>query len=306
MKIKHLATILLLVCLMPLASCLKQIGENDVASTIVIGHEEIPNIRAFMPKELLEAFENDINYGHIPSWLQGTFAISTTFQDSILWISDQRISSAKLRFDYNSNLSDSDSTLKHFKADTNNIVKLIQKSAGTPYFEGKYAKNIDPEILSRIYIIGDTIHIDTLIERHFTAYYYEVQEHEGADYQTVNAVMLSGIGPDSLGFVPHVNYIYDTIPCNTLHIPVDSIPIIPPGCIFDTIVQNDSVYYYFYPVIDTTTTYSTSPYPMQIRITKWGYQTLYHIGNNSEPTGLNIIGIDKLFRVPEKNKTTRH
>ena len=118
-----------------------------------------------MPSDLLEAVGSDINYGIFPSWLQGDYTIDSAYQDTVLWIIDQRSASAKLRFDYNSRFSSSDATLEYFEADPMNIERFIQANSNASYFRGKHAKDIDPEMLSRVYIIGDTIG-----ENRFTAY----------------------------------------------------------------------------------------------------------------------------------------
>jgi len=302
MNIKHLVSIFFIACLLSFPSCLKQIGKDETATTLFIGHEEIPDIRAFMPNELLLAFDS-INYGIFPPWLQGDYTLDSAYQDTVLWFIDQRNASAKLRFDYNSRFSSSDATLQYFKADPMNLERFIQANSNAPYFRGKHAKDIDPEMLSRVYIIGDATD-----ENRFTAYYYEVQDHEGESepYQSVNAVILSGIGPDSIAMpvqtIVHVPT--DTIPYDTVVYPINTpVPYFASNIVYDSLVINDSVYYFLSQIIShDSVVYMDGAVSMQIRITKWGYQTLYHIGTTTEPIGMNTLEIERLFRIPEPPK----
>ena len=232
MKKHIIRTVLLLLGLTLLASCLKDDPQNN--DTIYYGYQKIPNINEFMPQSLLQAMgQSHLYYGDEPPKIEGAYiADSILLTDIILApgshyhqaptsipanqyfsFTEQHKGIAKLYFKYPKGnpaeygyyleRSDPDSTYKYVMA---NPEHFINDSIAPSYFDnGFYEK----DNFNTVYIMGD--------DPYFTAYYYEIRDIS-AKFQPLNAVIISGkLDKETVIQTDTVNHTTDTIVKPVIH-----------------------------------------------------------------------------------------
>ena len=178
------------------SSCLK----DEPETTIFYGHQQIPNINAYMPMRLLEAFGNEnLHFGDNPPQMEGNFLsvqrelhtfdtvhgslweppVPTPQSDIFFNIFDQHLGVAQLDFTYTTDTVHNTTTQGTAEAMKSLLSAFVSDTIAPSYF--KNGTEYSAADFGSIYIMGK----DPL----FTAYYYELRD---TDEQPLYAVILSG------------------------------------------------------------------------------------------------------------------
>lgn len=206
---KHLFQIILfLVGTALLSSCMKDDPENN--ETVFYGHQQIPNINEFMPRELLLVMDSlhCLHYGEEPPKLEGSFKASDlrlilvkkiptsnwmlnpTSQLGIQFIKlfEQHFGISKMQFwnkkgtpenpPYYVETSSTDSTIYYVNRNPEHFINDV---LAPDYFK---EKSFDENDFNTVYIIGK--------DSYFTIFYYEIRHIYMTNFQPLNAVIISG------------------------------------------------------------------------------------------------------------------
>lgn len=205
MKKHFLTTVLALIGLISLSSCLKDEPENN--KTIFYAYQQIPNINDYMPQSLLLAMgENSLYYGDEPPMIEGSFTTDNTFVSLVQlipeshWLMneggiqgyryfkfyDQHMGIAKLNYlYYNMDASNTFTIIERSSNDSTYILskdyfdQFVADSLTPVYFKDGQVK---PNVFNNVYIIGHS--------PYFTIYYYDVI-HTNI-FQPLKANIISG------------------------------------------------------------------------------------------------------------------
>ncbi len=226
---KHLFQIILfLVGTALLSSCMKDDPENN--ETVFYGHQQIPNINEFMPRELLLVMDSlhCLHYGEEPPKLEGSFKASDlrlilvkkiptsnwmlnpTSQLGIQFIKlfEQHFGISKMQFwnkkgtpenpPYYVETSSTDSTIYYVNRNPEHFINDI---LAPDYFK---EKNFDENDFNTVYIIGK--------DSYFTIFYYEIRHIYMTNFQPLNAVIISGkLDKENVVVTDTISHTTDTV-----------------------------------------------------------------------------------------------
>lgn len=226
---KHLFQIILfLVGTALLSSCMKDDPENN--ETVFYGHQQIPNINEFMPRELLLVMDSlhCLHYGEEPPKLEGSFKASDlrlilvkkiptsnwmlnpTSQLGIQFIKlfEQHFGISKMQFwnkkgtpenpPYYVETSSTDSTIYYVNRNPEHFINDV---LAPDYFK---EKSFDENDFNTVYIIGK--------DSYFTIFYYEIRHIYMTNFQPLNAVIISGkLDKENLVVTDTISHTTDTV-----------------------------------------------------------------------------------------------
>ncbi len=226
---KHLFQIILfLVGTALLSSCMKDDPEQN--ETVFYGHQQIPNINEFMPRELLLVMDSlhCLHYGEEPPKLEGSFKASDlrlilvkkiptshwtmvpTSQLGIQFIKlfEQHFGISKMQFwnkkgtpenpPYYVETSSTDSTIYYVNRNPEHFINDI---LAPDYFK---EKNFDENDFNTVYIIGK--------DSYFTIFYYEIRHIYMTNFQPLNAVIISGkLDKENVPVTDTISHTTDTV-----------------------------------------------------------------------------------------------
>lgn len=226
---KHLFQIILfLVGTALLSSCMKDDPENN--ETVFYGHQQIPNINEFMPRELLLVMDSlhCLHYGEEPPKLEGSFKASDlrlilvkkiptsnwmlnpTSQLGIQFIKlfEQHFGISKMQFwnkkgtpenpPYYVETSSTDSTIYYVNRNPEHFINDV---LAPDYFK---EKNFDENDFNTVYIIGK--------DSYFTIFYYEIRHIYMTNFQPLNAVIISGkLDKENVVVTDTISHTTDTV-----------------------------------------------------------------------------------------------
>ncbi len=226
---KHLFQIILfLVGTALLSSCMKDDPENN--ETVFYGHQQIPNINEFMPRELLLVMDSlhCLHYGEEPPKLEGSFKASDlrlilvkkiptsnwmlnpTSQLGIQFIKlfEQHFGISKMQFwnkkgtpenpPYYVETSSTDSTIYYVNRNPEHFINDV---LAPDYFK---EKSFDENDFNTVYIIGK--------DSYFTIFYYEIRHIYMTNFQPLNAVIISGkLDKENVVVTDTISHTTDTV-----------------------------------------------------------------------------------------------
>lgn len=226
---KHLFQIILfLVGTALLSSCMKDDPENN--ETVFYGHQQIPNINEFMPRELLLVMDSlhYLHYGEEPPKLEGNFKASdlrlivvkktpnspwtmvptSQLGKQYIKLYEQHFGISKMQFwnekgtpeapPYYVETSSTDSTIFYVNRNPEHFINDVL----TPdYFK---EKSFDENDFNTVYIIGS--------DSYFTIFYYEIRHIYTTNFQPLNAVIISGkLDKENVVVTDTINHTTDTV-----------------------------------------------------------------------------------------------
>lgn len=226
---KHLFQIILfLVGTALLSSCMKDDPEQN--ETVFYGHQQIPNINEFMPRELLLVMDSlhCLHYGEEPPKLEGSFKASDlrlilvkkiptsnwmlnpTSQLGIQFIKlfEQHFGISKMQFwnkkgtpenpPYYVETSSTDSTIYYVNRNPEHFINDV---LAPDYFK---EKSFDENDFNTVYIIGK--------DSYFTIFYYEIRHIYMTNFQPLNAVIISGkLDKENVVVTDTISHTTDTV-----------------------------------------------------------------------------------------------
>jgi hypothetical protein len=207
---------------------MKDDPENN--ETVFYGHQQIPNINEFMPRELLLVMDSlhCLHYGEEPPKLEGSFKASDlrlilvkkiptshwtmvpTSQLGIQFIKlfEQHFGISKMQFwnkkgtpenpPYYVETSSTDSTIYYVNRNPEHFINDI---LAPDYFK---EKNFDENDFNTVYIIGK--------DSYFTIFYYEIRHIYMTNFQPLNAVIISGkLDKENVVVTDTISHTTDTV-----------------------------------------------------------------------------------------------
>jgi hypothetical protein len=207
---------------------MKDDPENN--ETVFYGHQQIPNINEFMPRELLLVMDSlhCLHYGEEPPKLEGSFKASDlrlilvkkiptsnwmlnpTSQLGIQFIKlfEQHFGISKMQFwnkkgtpenpPYYVETSSTDSTIYYVNRNPEHFINDV---LAPDYFK---EKSFDENDFNTVYIIGK--------DSYFTIFYYEIRHIYMTNFQPLNAVIISGkLDKENVPVTDTISHTTDTV-----------------------------------------------------------------------------------------------